>query len=128
PYLIHKRRPALVNLCHCPQRAHVVCMARCRTTATVCEKCQYIYRSRRRIWLARLVCLGIHLLSLASVIGLVFGLAYLGSALDRLGLGKEAGTKLDGDENWQDQELQQILAWLQLVHFATGAAGEALLG
>ncbi|KAI9319677.1 hypothetical protein BX666DRAFT_1915136 [Dichotomocladium elegans] len=70
----------------------------------------------------------IHILSLASVVGLVFGLAQLGSALDKLGLGNEAGTKLDGDETWQDQELQQILEWLQLVHFATGVAGEALLG
>ncbi|KAG0176038.1 hypothetical protein DFQ29_006642, partial [Apophysomyces sp. BC1021] len=66
--------------------------------------------------------------SLASVIALIFGLSYLGQALDQLGLGKEAGTKLDGDENWQDQEMQAIVEWLTIVHFATGLAGEALLG
>jgi hypothetical protein len=58
----------------------------------------------------------------------VFGLSYLGRALDELGLGSEIGPKLDGDETWQDHEMLDIVEWLNIVHYATGAAGEALLG
>ncbi|GAN06568.1 hypothetical protein MAM1_0128c06054 [Mucor ambiguus] len=49
-------------------------------------------------------------------------------ALDELGLGSEMGPKLDGDETWQDHEMLDIVEWLNIVHFATGVAGEALLG
>jgi hypothetical protein len=59
---------------------------------------------------------------------LIFGLSYLGRALDELGLGKEMGPKLDGDETWQDHEMQEIVEWLNIVHYATGMAGVALLG
>lgn len=130
PFLIHKNRPHHVRICPCPQKVHLNCLAlegQHRDTIT-CSICDYAYHSRLRVYLSRAVCFAIHLLSMASVVGLVFGLAQLGSALDKLGLGNEAGSKLDGDELWQDHELQEILAWLQLVHFATGVAGEALLG
>lgn len=130
PFLIHKNRPHHVRICPCPQKVHLNCLAlegQQRDSIT-CNLCDYAYHSRLRVYLSRTVCFAIHLLSMASVVGLVFGLAQLGSALDKLGLGNEAGSKLDGDELWQDHELQEILAWLQLVHFATGVAGEALLG
>jgi hypothetical protein len=70
----------------------------------------------------------VHLLSLASVIGLVYGLLFLGRSLDLLGLGTDLGTKLDGDEKWQDHEMQEIADWLNVVHLVTALAGEALLG
>lgn len=128
PFLIHKDRPQHVHVCQCPQIIHLSCLIRHEGSDPRCDVCDMIYRRRRRLALAQTVCLAIHVLSLASVVALVFGLAHLGSALDRLGLGNEAGTKLDGDENWHDQEMQQILEWLRMVHFATGAAGAAMLG
>jgi hypothetical protein len=90
--------------------------------------CNYIYPVKYHIGLAQMVCLLCHILSLGSVIGLVFGLSQLGRALDELALGSEIGPKLDGDETWQDHEMLEIVEWLNLVHFATGVAGEALLG
>ncbi|KAI9488544.1 hypothetical protein BDB00DRAFT_745079, partial [Zychaea mexicana] len=128
PYLIHKSRPHHIRTCPCPQRVHLTCLTSYTKKEIDCELCGYIYRPPLRLLMSRSVCLMTHVLSLVSVVGLIFGLAQLGSALDKLGLGNEAGSKLDGDETWQDHELQQIMEWLQLVHYATGAAGEALLG
>ncbi|KAI9263172.1 hypothetical protein BDA99DRAFT_414300, partial [Phascolomyces articulosus] len=128
PYLIHKSRPHHIRTCPCPQRVHLTCLTHYKQKEIDCEICGYVYKTRLRLFASRWVCLMTHLLSLGSVVGLIFGLAQLGSALDKLGLGNEAGSKLDGDETWQDHEMQQIMEWLQLVHYATGAAGEALLG
>jgi hypothetical protein len=68
------------------------------------------------------------MLSALSVVGLFFGLSRLGGALDELALGSEIGPRLDGDETWQDHEMQQIVEWLDIVHYSTGFAGEAMLG
>lgn len=128
PYLIQRRHFYFIQLCNCPRYAHLSCLVKDGSSVILCSTCHQSYHRRWRVLLSRLLCFLVQFLSLASVVGLIFGLAQLGSALDRLGLGSEAGTKLDGDENWHDQEMQQILDWLQLVHFATGSAGEALLG
>ena len=128
PYLIHQNRPHHIRTCPCPQKVHLTCLTHYKQKEIDCQICGHVYKTRLRLFTCRLVCLMAHLLSMASVVGLIFGLAQLGSALDKLGLGNEAGSKLDGDETWQDHELQEIMEWLQLVHYATGAAGEALLG
>lgn len=128
PYLIHHTQPDLVLICPCLNRAHPICLKNYGTDH-ICNVCNYIYQSRRYItFFAQFLCFVCHLLSLASAIGLVFGLARLGRILDEIGLGSEFGPKLDGDETWQDHEIVQIEAWLNTVHFATGSAGEALLG
>ncbi|KAI9485879.1 MAG: hypothetical protein EXX96DRAFT_450277, partial [Benjaminiella poitrasii] len=127
PYLIHHSRPDLVLICPCLHRAHLVCLKNIHTDY-ICDKCNSIYRTRQSILIAHALCVICHLLSLASAVGLVFGLSHLGRALDELGLGSEMGPKLDGDETWQDHEMLEIVNWLDIVHFATGVAGGALLG
>jgi hypothetical protein len=130
PYLIHRTRPDLVVTCPCSpsqQWAHPNCLQQFGVNY-VCSQCNYIFPSRRYIRIRHMLTLLCHALSLASVIGLIFGLSYLGRALDELGLGKEMGPKLDGDETWQDHEMLEIVEWLDIVHYATGVAGEALLG
>lgn len=130
PYLIHCTRPDLVITCACSplkQKAHPTCLQQFGVSY-VCPKCNYIFPSQRYILIRHLLTLLCHVLSLASVVGLVFGLSFLGRALDELGLGKEMGPKLDGDETWQDHEMLEIVKWLNIVHYATGVAGEALLG
>lgn len=128
PYLIHRTQPDLVFICPCLNRAHPICLKKYGSDYS-CSMCNYIYQSRWYIYFfSQLLCLVCHLLSLASAIGLVFGLSNLGRALDEIGLGSEMGPKLDGDETWQDHEMAQIVEWLNIVHFATGLAGEALLG
>jgi hypothetical protein len=129
PYLIHRTKPDLVLVCPCLNRAaHPICL-KTYGTDYICNVCNYIYQSRRYInFFAQFLCFVCHLLSLASTVGLVFGLSQLGRALDEIGLGNEIGPKLDGDETWQDHEMTQIVQWLNIVHFATGFAGEALLG
>ncbi|KAI8646923.1 hypothetical protein BD408DRAFT_439721 [Parasitella parasitica] len=126
PYLIHRTQPDLVIICPCLHKAHPTCLKELQTDY-ICNICNSIYQLRY-IRFAQLLCLACHLLSLASTIGLVFGLSHLGRALDELGLGSEMGPKLDGDETWQDHEMLEIVEWLNIVHFATGVAGEALLG
>lgn len=93
-----------------------------------CQQCKYNYQLKWRYLLTRMVIICVHLLSIGSVIGLINGLIYIGRTLDELGLGSEMGSKLDGDENWQDHEMQEIAAWLNMVHLVTALAGEALLG
>lgn len=127
PYLIHKKHPDLVLICPCLHRAHPACLKDLGTDY-ICNICNSIYRSKVYIPIAQFLCFLCHIFSLGSVIGLVFGLSHLGRALDELGLGSEIGPKLDGDETWQDHEMRDIVEWLNIVHFATGAAGEALLG
>ncbi|KAI7905125.1 uncharacterized protein BX663DRAFT_501850 [Cokeromyces recurvatus] len=127
PYLIHHSRPGLVQLCPCLYTAHLICLKKMNKDYT-CNQCNSIYRTKRSIGIAQFLCVICHLLSLLSAIGLVFGLSQLGRALDELGLGSEMGQKLDGDENWQDHEMLEIVNWLNTVHFATGLAGGALLG
>lgn len=126
PYLIHRTQPDLVLICPCLNRAHPTCLKELQTDY-ICNICNSIYQLKY-IRFAQLLCFTCHLLSLASTIGLVFGLSHLGRALDELGLGSEIGPKLDGDETWQDHEMLEIVEWLNIVHFATGVAGEALLG
>jgi hypothetical protein len=128
PFLIHRTEPDLVLICPCLNKAHPICLKNYGTDY-ICNVCNYIYQSRRYIiFFAQFLCFVCHLLSFASAVGLVFGLSQLGRALDEIGLGSEIGPKLDGDETWQDHEMAQIVAWLNIVHFATGFAGEALLG
>ncbi|KAI9248474.1 hypothetical protein EDC94DRAFT_624936 [Helicostylum pulchrum] len=128
PYLIHRTRPDLVYICPCLNRAHPICLLSYGTDY-ICNVCNYIYQSRWYIYLfSHLLCFMCHLLSLGSAVGLVFGLSHLGRVLDEIGLGSEMGPKLDGDETWQDHEMTQIVQWLNIVHFTTGLAGEALLG
>ncbi|KAI8970219.1 hypothetical protein BDF20DRAFT_889952 [Mycotypha africana] len=128
PYLIHRSQPTLILICPCLHRVHPTCLKEFGTADFICGQCNSIYRSGRFLRIARCICLMCHLLSLASTVGLIFGLSYLGRALDELGLGEEFGPKLDGDETWHDHEMLQIVEWLNMVHFATGVAGEALLG
>ncbi|OBZ89921.1 hypothetical protein A0J61_02026 [Choanephora cucurbitarum] len=126
PYLIHQRHPGLHPTCPCRYGAHAVCIKQYGTDF-VCQNCNYIYHVRH-IRFAQFFCFLSHTLSLASAIALVVGLAHLGKALDELGLGEEKGPKLDGDEKWHDHELDEIINWLNTVHYATGIAGEAMLG
>ncbi|KAI8099334.1 uncharacterized protein BX664DRAFT_321031 [Halteromyces radiatus] len=135
PYLIqYQRRIYWITTCTCGQRqVHGSCLAVINTTTDklgdACGNCGYNnYRIRWRLGWVRVMVGCAHLLSLASVLGLVYGLSFLGRSLDQLGLGNEMGAKLDGDENWQDHEMQEIADWLNLVHFVTALAGEALLG
>ncbi|CAO3647168.1 unnamed protein product [Cunninghamella blakesleeana] len=93
-----------------------------------CQHCKHEYQLKWRYLLTRIVIICVHLLSIGSVIGLINGLIYIGRTLDELGLGSEMGSKLDGDENWQDHEMQEIAAWLNMVHLVTALSGEALLG
>ena len=128
PYLMDRTQPDLITICPCAHRAHPICLKKYGTDYA-CNVCNYIYNSRKKIhFFAQFLCLVCHLLSLASAVGLVFGLSQLGKALDEIGLGSEYGPKLDGDETWQDHEMAQIVAWLNIVHLTTGFAGEALLG
>lgn len=128
PYLIHRTKPDLVIICPCSHKAHPICLKNYGTDY-VCNMCNYIYKTNRYVRIfAQFLCFLCHLLSLASTVGLVFGLSQLGKALDEIGLGSEYGPKLDGDETWQDHEMTQIVEWLNIVHFTTGIAGEALLG
>lgn len=128
PYLIHRTQPDLVFICPCLNRAHPICLKKYGSDY-ICSMCNYIYQSRWYIYFfSQFLCFVCHLLSLSSAVGLVFGLSHLGRALDEIGLGSEMGPKLDGDETWQDHEMTQIVEWLNIVHFATGLAGEALLG
>ncbi|KAG2210776.1 hypothetical protein INT46_006846 [Mucor plumbeus] len=126
PYLIHRIQPDLILICPCLNRAHPTCLKELQTDY-ICNICNSVYQLKY-IRFAQLLCFTCHLLSLVSTIGLVFGLSHLGRALDELGLGSEIGPKLDGDETWQDHEMLEIVEWLNVVHFATGVAGEALLG
>ncbi|KAI8369460.1 uncharacterized protein BYT42DRAFT_584556 [Radiomyces spectabilis] len=127
PFLIHTTKRDMVNICLCPKKAHAVCVMQIKDEYR-CDTCQHVYQLRWRVGWTRFICVMIHVLSLGSTVGLVVGLAHLGQALDQLALGSEAGAKLDGDETWQDHEMQQIVEWLNIVHFTTGLAGEALLG
>ncbi|KAI9345393.1 hypothetical protein BD770DRAFT_298925, partial [Pilaira anomala] len=128
PYLMHRTQPDLVSICPCRHRAHPICLLKYGTNYR-CNVCSYIYQSKWYIaWFSQILCLVCHILSLASAVGLVFGLSHLGRVLDEIGLGSEMGPKLDGDETWQDHEMSDIKEWLNIVHFATGIAGEALLG
>ncbi|KAI8353218.1 hypothetical protein BD560DRAFT_336845 [Blakeslea trispora] len=126
PYLIHQRHPGLHPICPCHYSAHAICVKEYGTDF-ICQHCNYIYHVSH-IHTAQFLCFICHMLSLVSVIVLIVGLAHLGKALDELALGKEIGPKLDGDEKWQDHELDEIVDWLNMVHYATGIAGEAMLG
>ncbi|SAM09117.1 hypothetical protein [Absidia glauca] len=134
PYLLqHDDRVYWITLCMCDdshRTVHVSCLFQQtnKTDLLTCPSCRYHYKTGWRIWLVRVMETCVHLLSLASVIGLVYGLLFLGRSLDLLGLGTDLGTKLDGDEKWQDHEMQEIADWLNVVHLVTALAGEALLG
>ncbi|ORZ10512.1 hypothetical protein BCR42DRAFT_422534, partial [Absidia repens] len=149
PYLVqHHDRVYWITMCYCDKNSvHASCLSSLllntntsnslergqkplqpRQNFLTCPSCHYYYRTGWRVGWVRLMVCCVHLLSLASVVGLVYGLSSLGRSLDQLGLGNEMGTKLDGDENWQDHEMQAIADWLNLVHLVTALAGEALLG
>ncbi|ORX54971.1 hypothetical protein DM01DRAFT_1335264 [Hesseltinella vesiculosa] len=131
PYLIqYPHRSYWLALCDCADRqAHASCVVSLlNRDGQTCPSCQVNYGLRQRQrWLLLLVALT-HVFSILSAIGLMFGLATLGRILDEVALGSDIGTKLDGDEKWQDHEMFAIAAWLNMVHLVTGFAGEALLG
>ncbi|KAI9308731.1 hypothetical protein BJ944DRAFT_259716 [Cunninghamella echinulata] len=158
PYLIqHHDKKYWINLCPCQQHfIHAICLStiiidnkkkipshnqleqeeeegknddeKKKKYQLICQQCQYKYQLKWRYLLIKMTIIFVHLLSIGSVIGLINGLIYIGRSLDELGLGSEMGSKLDGDENWQDHEMQEIAAWLNMVHLVTAIAGEALLG
>ncbi|KAI8342605.1 hypothetical protein BC941DRAFT_413280 [Chlamydoabsidia padenii] len=139
PYLLqYPHRVYWITLCTCNRMIHTCCLSTLvqqknnngdkSHTLLICPWCHYRYHTGWRLRWVRVMEICVHLSSLASVIGLVYGLLFLGGILDQLGLGKDLGTKLDGDETWQDHEMQAIADWLTLVHLVTALAGEALLG
>lgn len=127
PHLVQRSEPYLVIICPCSHMAHILCLKNYGMDY-ICHICNYVYPSRKYVCFAQLISCACHMLSALSVVGLFFGLSRLGGALDELALGSEIGPRLDGDETWQDHEMQQIVEWLDIVHYSTGFAGEAMLG
>ncbi|KAI9020703.1 hypothetical protein CLU79DRAFT_686922, partial [Phycomyces nitens] len=126
PLLIQATGPEWARVCPCPREAHVNCILN-TVTDLHCETCQHIYHRKWRVLVAHIVCIASHVFSIGSAIGIAFGLVYLGRGLGQLGLGNEMNNKVD-DDPWFDHELAVILQWLDLVYYATGFSGEALLG